>query len=184
MFGFQTFCQPGCKNGICVTAPSRCISPDLITMAKPLAAGLPLGAVVLGEHVAQHIKAGDHGTTYGGGPLATRVGQFVWEAVSDPKFLAHVENMGALIQKRGEELVKTSPLVKEVRGKGLLKGIELRETVPTSVFVDLCRERGVLVVSASSNTIRLIPALIVSEKEINEAFEVFDGVISQMESML
>ncbi|KAJ3337971.1 hypothetical protein HDU91_001341, partial [Kappamyces sp. JEL0680] len=88
------------------------------------------------------------------------------------------------IQKKGNELVKTSPLVKEVRGRGLLMGIELRESVPTSVFVDLCREKGLLVVSASCNTIRLIPALIVTEKEIDAAFNIFDRVISQMESMV
>lgn len=156
----------------------------MITMAKPLAAGLPLGAVVVGPHVASVMKAGDHGTTYGGGPLAARVGQYVWNTVSHPAFLKHVEKMGAIIQKKGEELVKISPLVKQVRGKGLLKGMELRESVPTSLFVDLCRENGVLVVSASSNTIRLIPALIVTEKEIDEAFKVFEKVISQMEAIL
>lgn len=167
-----------------MTTPKSCISPDMITMAKPLAAGLPLGAVILAPHVAKIMKAGDHGTTYGGGPLGTRVGQFAWKTISNPAFLEHVEKMGALIQQKGDELAKTSPLVKHVRGKGLLKGIELRESVPTSLFVDLCREKGVLVVSASSNTIRLIPALIVTEKEINEAFVVFDKVISQMEGLL
>ena len=184
MFGFQSFCLPGCTSKTCETDPKSCISPDMITMAKPLAAGLPLGAVVVGPHVAGCIKAGEHGTTYGGGPLATRVGQYVWNTISKPAFLKHVSDMGAIIQRKGEELVKTSPLVKQVRGKGLLKGIELRETVPTSVFVDLCRENGVLVVSAGSNTIRLIPALIVTEVEINDAFKVFEKVITQMEGLL
>lgn len=160
------------------------VSPDVITMAKPLAAGLPLGAVLLGPHVAKTITAGDHGTTYGGGPLASRVGQYVWKTISNPSFLAHVEKMGALIQEKGLELCKTSPLVKEVRGQGLLKGIELRESVPTSLFVDLCREKGLLVVSANCNVIRLIPALIVSPKEINEAFTIFDSVILEMEGLL
>lgn len=184
MFGFQSFCLPGCTPTRCETDPKSCISPDIITMAKPLAAGLPLGAVVVGPHVAACIKAGEHGTTYGGGPLATRVGQYTWNTISKPAFLKHVNDMGAIIQKRGEDLVKMSPLVKQVRGRGLLKGMELRETVPTSVFVDLCRENGVLVVSAGCNTIRLIPALIVTETEINDAFKVFEKVIAQMESLL
>lgn len=77
-----------------------------------------------------------------------------------------------------------SPLVKEVRGKGLLMGLELRESVPTSLFVDLCREKGVLVVSASSNTIRIIPALTVTREEIEKAFAIFETVISTMEGIL
>jgi len=184
LFGYQSFCNAGCTPDKCVTYPKACISPDIITMAKPLAAGLPLGAVVVAAHVATCIKAGEHGTTYGGGPLTTRVGQYVWNTVSNPVFLDHVKEMGQLIQKKGEELVKMSPLVKQIRGKGLLKGMELRETVPTNVFVDLCRENGVLVVSAGSNTIRLIPALIVSESQINDAFKVFETVITQMEGLL
>ena len=167
-----------------VSKPKQCISPDILTMAKPLAAGLPLGAVVVGPHVASCIKAGEHGTTYGGGPLVTRVGQYVWSTISKPSFLNHVNEMGILIQKKGEALVKASPLVKQIRGRGLLKGMELRETVPTGVFVDLCRENGVLVVSAGCNTIRLIPALIVSESEVNAAFKVFEKVITQMEGLL
>ena len=114
----------------------------------------------------------------------TRVGQFVWKTVSDPDFLTHVKNMGKLMKTKGEQLVRTSPVVKEIRGSGLLMGIELREGVSTSVFVDLCRENGVLVVSASGNTIRLIPALIVTPKEIDAAFAVFDKVISQIEASL
>jgi acetylornithine aminotransferase/acetylornithine/N-succinyldiaminopimelate aminotransferase len=159
-------------------------SPDIVTMAKPLANGLPLGAVVVGGHVADIMKPGDHGTTFGGGPLATRVGQYVWNTIRQPEFLNHITEMGLLIEKRGKELVKMSPLVKEIRGKGLLMGMELRESVPTQMFVDLCREKGVLVVSAGSNTIRLIPALIVTSQEIEEVFKVFESVIFEMEGIL
>jgi acetylornithine aminotransferase len=158
--------------------------PDIVTMAKPLASGLPLGAVLVGGHVADIMQAGDHGTTFGGGPLVTRVGQYVWNTIRQPDFLQHVLQMGLIMEKKGNELVKMSPLVKEVRGTGLLMGFELRESVPTSMFVDLCRDKGVLVVSAGSNTIRLIPALIVTSKEIEEAFKVFESVIFEMESIL
>jgi acetylornithine aminotransferase len=168
MYGYQNF-------SIC---------PDIITMAKPLANGLPLGAVLVGEHVASCLQPGDHGTTVGGSPLATRVGQYVWSTISQPEFLRHVIDMGAIIEKKANELVTLSPIVKQVRGKGLLMGMELRENVPTSMFVDLCREKGVLVVSASCNTIRLIPALIVTETDIEKAFKIFESVITTMESVL
>jgi acetylornithine aminotransferase/acetylornithine/N-succinyldiaminopimelate aminotransferase len=92
--------------------------------------------------------------------------------------------MGQLIEQKGRELEKLSPIVKEIRGKGLLMGMELRESVPTSMFVDLCREKGVLVVSAGCNTVRLIPALIVTPGEIEKAFKVFESVITMMEGIL
>jgi acetylornithine/succinyldiaminopimelate/putrescine aminotransferase len=114
----------------------------------------------------------------------TRVGQHVWKTISDPAFLSHVNKMGKLMKEKGEKLVKTSPVVREIRGSGLLMGIELREGVSTSTFVDLCRENGVLVVSASGNTVRLIPALIVTPAEIDAAFVVFDKVISQIEALI
>lgn len=77
------------------------VSPDIITMAKPLANGLPLGAVLMGGHVASTIKPGDHGTTFGGSPLATRVGQYVWDTISQPTFLEHVKEMGELVRIKG-----------------------------------------------------------------------------------
>lgn len=168
MFGFENY---GC-------------APDIITMAKPIANGLPLGAVVLSDRVAEVMKAGDHGTTFGGSPLTTRVGQYVWKTVSDPKFLNHVYEMGEYIRAKGQDLIKMSPLVQDVRGKGLLMGLQLRESVPTAKFVDLCRENGVLVVSAGNNTIRLVPALIVSKSEIDAAFVIFEKVITMMEGMM
>jgi predicted acetylornithine/succinylornithine family transaminase len=168
MFGFENY---GC-------------APDIITMAKPIANGLPLGAVVLSNSVAEVMKAGDHGTTFGGSPLTTRVAQYVWKTISDPKFLDHVFEMGEYIRGKGQDLIKLSPLVQDVRGKGLLMGLQLRESVSTAKFVDLCREKGLLVVSAGNNTIRLVPALIVTKSEIDAAFAIFEKVITIMEGMI
>ncbi|KAJ3253079.1 acetylornithine aminotransferase [Boothiomyces macroporosus] len=160
------------------------VEPDLLTMAKPMANGLPLGAVVVGNRVAKTISPGDHGTTFGGSPLATRVGQHVWKRISDPNFLSNVSKIGEFLYQECANLAKVSPLIQSVRGKGLMVGFTLRENVPTSMFVDLCLERGVLVVSAGNNTIRLVPPLIMTEEEIKKGIVVFERVLTIMEGRI
>jgi acetylornithine aminotransferase len=159
-------------------------SPDMITLAKPLANGLPLGAVILKGKIANVMKPGDHGTTFGGSPLTTRVGQYVWKTVQEPRFLEHVTEMGNYIRSKGQILTKTSPLVEKIKGKGLLMGVKLRESVSTEQFVQLCRDRGLLVVSAADNTIRIVPALIVTKSDIDKAFKIFESVVATMEGMI
>ncbi|KAJ2996375.1 acetylornithine aminotransferase [Globomyces sp. JEL0801] len=149
-------------------------SPDIITMAKPLANGLPLGAIVLTPKVAATISPGDHGTTFGGSPITTRVGQYVWDTVSDPKFLLHVNEIGEYMKSNLENLAKASPIIKEVRGLGLLLGIELRDNVPTKIFVDTCHQHGLLVVSAGSNTIRVIPPLNITKSEVDQGIKLLE----------
>jgi acetylornithine/succinyldiaminopimelate/putrescine aminotransferase len=155
------------------------VVPDIVTMAKPLANGIPIGAVILSKDVASHITPGDHGTTFGGSPFATRLGHAVFKIIAHPQFLDHVQKEGKYLKDGIQEL--KSPLVKEVRGLGFMVGMELKEGVSTQVFVDHCRERGVLVISAGSNTIRLVPPLIITRGEIDEALKVFEEVLSIME---
>ncbi len=99
------------------------VTPDIMTLAKPLAGGLPIGAILTTEAVAAHIHPGDHGTTFGGGPFVTGVAKYVLDRVSQPEFLAHVSEVGDYLKERLEEL--NSPLIKDVRGRGLMVGIEM-----------------------------------------------------------
>ncbi len=108
------------------------VTPDIMTLAKPLAGGLPIGAILTTEAVAAHIHPGDHGTTFGGGPFVTSVAKYVFDRVSQPEFLAHVAEVGDYLMERLEEI--NSPLIKEVRGRGLMVGMEL--TVDVSPVVD------------------------------------------------
>ncbi|KAI8919769.1 pyridoxal phosphate-dependent transferase [Entophlyctis helioformis] len=161
------------------------VVPDILTMAKPLANGLPMGAIVVSADVAAVIKPGDHGTTFGGSPLATRVAHHVWSRISAPDFLAAVTRSGDyLLAACRDRLLAVSPLVCDVRGKGLMVGVQLRDHVSTAMFVDLARDRGVLVISASSNTIRLVPALTVSKADIDKAVSVFEEVLGVMEGLI
>eukprot|EP00842_Homolaphlyctis_polyrhiza_P004756 jgi/Hompol1/5281/HPOL_004304-RA len=151
------------------------IVPDMITMAKPLANGVPVGAVVLGSHVSNLIVPGDHGTTFGGSPMAARLGLYTWQKISQPAFLANVRRVGAhLIEKCNALQTKYPHIVKHVRGRGLIAGMQLADSYDTAQFVDLCRHHGVLVISAGLNTIRLIPALTIDTPEIETVVQVFD----------
>ena len=149
-------------------------------MAKPIANGLPMGAVVVSDKIAQIMKPGDHGTTFGGSPLTTAVAKHVWNRISEPAFLKHVKEMGDYSRIKAEAIIKKSPLVKQFRGQGLLMGLEFRENVPNSIFVDHCRDHGLLLVAAGNNTVRLLPPLIVSKQEIDDAFEIMSTVLSTM----
>lgn len=147
-------------------------------MAKPMANGVPIGAIILSPQVASQIQPGDHGTTFGGSPFATRVGHEVFSIISEPNFLEDVKTKGAYLMDGLRKL--ESPCVKEIRGLGLMVGMELNQGIDTGKFVTLCRERGVLVISAGSNTIRLVPPLIITKKEIDQALAVFKDVLKIM----
>ncbi|KAJ3120794.1 acetylornithine aminotransferase [Physocladia obscura] len=160
------------------------VSPDIVTLAKPLANGIPMGATILRSNVASSIKPGDHGTTFGGNPLATRVACVVLDKINNPEFLGHVRTVSDKLFSRLHVLVAKYPkILKEVRGKGLLVGVEMQGGAQATTFVDLCLEHGnVLVISAGQNTIRMAPPLIISEAEIDIACDVFDKVAEIMNS--
>lgn len=147
------------------------VFPDMMTLAKPLAGGLPIGAVLLTERIAAAINFGDHGSTFAGGPLICNAAITVLDKISKPTFLASVSKKGKyfkemLMQKLGGNLH-----VKEVRGLGLIIGIEL--DVPASPLVDACRNSGLLILTAGKgNVVRLVPPLIVSEQELDRAAEI------------
>ena len=141
------------------------VVPDIMTLAKPLANGLPIGAILLTEEVAAAVGYGEHGSTFAGGPLVTRVAQVVFDRVSDPAFLAAVTENGAYLRARLRDL--NSPLVVEVRGSGLLIGVELNTAV--APVVAAAREAGLLIINAGETTLRIAPPLIVTPDHIDQA---------------
>ena len=157
------------------------IVPDILSLAKPIANGFPLGATIVGERVGKALKAGDHGTTFGGSPLATCLGLHVFKRLAEPLFLAHVKNMGQVLANRAAGLKAQSKLVVAHRGKGLIQGIQLDEKVELKKVVDLCLERQLLLVSAGCQTIRLIPPLIIQEQEIHRGMDVLQEVLKTLE---
>ena len=149
------------------------IKPDVITLAKGLGGGLPLGAMIALGKAADLFQPGDHGSTFGGNPVTTSAGLAAIEFIESKKILGKVEKQGAhLIQK-----LALIPGVKEVRGAGLLLGIEL-ESLKASEISDAMRDAGVLVNAANATTIRIAPALIVTDAQITKFISIFRKVIT------
>jgi|CXWK01.1.fsa_nt_gi predicted acetylornithine/succinylornithine family transaminase len=144
------------------------VTPDIMTLAKPLANGLPIGAILMIEDVAAAVGYGEHGSTFAGGPLVTRAGCVVFDRVSRPEFLAAVAENGAYLRERLEEI--NSPHIREVRGAGLLVGADL--DIPAAGVIAAARSRGLLVINAGETTLRIAPPLIVTPTHIDEAIAI------------
>lgn len=153
------------------------VIPDIMTIAKPLAGGLPIGAILTTNKVANALQPGDHGSTFAGGPLVTSVAKVVLQRVSQPAFLAHVNEVGAYLRERLEEI--NSPLVKAVRGKGLMVGLEL--TVDTTPIISAGYRYGLIMVNAGTNVLRFVPPLIVEKQHVNELVEKLMAILAEIQ---
>lgn len=149
------------------------VTPDIMTLAKPLAGGLPIGAALISDRIAAAIEVGDHGSTFGGGPLVASAARVVLERISDPAFLRHVEAMGAALRDGLAAL--RAPQIVEVRGRGLMIGVEL--TVPAAEVVSAGYAHGLIMVSAGPNVLRLVPPLILEQVHVDETLEKLDAIL-------
>ncbi len=150
------------------------VEPDIMMLAKALGGGLPVGATLVTDAVAEVIEPGDHGSTFAAGPVACRSAQVVLDRVSDPAMLDYVTAMGKLLKKRLEEI--NSPHIKEIRGLGLMIGVEMDcEVAP---IIQAAYAEGVILLNAGANVLRLLPAYIISEADIDEFISVLQQIIS------
>jgi len=145
----------------------------MLTTAKPLAGGLPMGAVLLTQRVADAIHPFDHASTFAGGPLVSAVAAALVAKVSQPAFLHAVRKNGEYLRERLAEL--NSPHILEVRGVGLLVGLEL--DIPAAEVVKAGYGQGLLLVGAGPNVLRLAPPLIISRAEIDQVVERLEGIL-------
>ena len=142
------------------------IEPDIVSMAKGLGGGVPIGAILCGEKCADTLQAGQHGSTFGGNLLACRAAQTVLSIVNDPQFLASVKEKGEYI--REQLLAMDSPAIHDVRGLGLMLGIGV-DPQQRAGYVSALQEKGVLVLTAGADTIRLLPPLVITKEDIDQA---------------
>jgi len=152
--------------------------PDLVAIAKPLAAGLPLGAILTSEAVAARVSPGVHGTTFGGGPMVCAVALEFLKVLEKKKILANANARGAEIRAGIEKLVAKFPVIKEVRGEGLMIGVEL--TVDGNPFVAEAMKRGLLINCTHDFTLRLLPAFIIGAKQVREFLGVLEDVLGHV----
>ena len=149
------------------------VSPDIMTLAKPLAGGLPIGAILVTEEVGSAMQPGDHGSTFSGGAVVMRAGEMVVKRVLSPGFLEHVQDVGEYLLERLAEI--NSPHITDVRGRGLMAAIEL--SVPPADIVAQGYEHGLLLVNSGPDAIRFIPPLIVEKQHVDELVEKLTAIL-------
>lgn len=147
--------------------------PDIITTAKALGNGFPIGATIVNGNVSEKIVVGDHGTTFGGNPLGSRLAHYIVSRLSEKGLQEEVIVKSEIFRKHFKTLQDKYPeLVKEIRGKGLHLGLQL--TQDPAPIVTAARERGLLVITAGTNTLRFVPSLTITEGEIAEGIAILD----------
>ncbi|KAK7470909.1 acetylornithine aminotransferase [Stygiomarasmius scandens] len=163
------------------TLPTEC-HPDIITMAKPLANGYPIGAVLLRDTVAATMTPGTHGTTFGGSPLACAVGYHVLSRLSEEPFAAQIMETSAYLLGRLENLPKWFPnlLQPKVRGRSLIVGLGFKDTNNPGRLVNMARERGVFMLTAGKDAVRMVPSLNVGKAEVDLAVDVIESCLGEM----
>lgn len=155
------------------------IKPDIVTLAKGLAGGVPIGAFICTEKVAQAFHAGDHGTTFGGNPLACAAANVILDIVPDKKFLAHVQDIGNYFKAQLTALKeKFTDKIAEIRGEGLILGAEIKKFDKSGVeIVNECLNRGLIINCTAGNVLRFIPPLIIEKNHVDELIRTLTDVL-------
>ena len=152
------------------------IEPDMMTLAKPIAAGLPMGAILVSADVATAMQPGDHGTTFGGGPFIASVAQHVVERLAHPAMLAHVRQTGAWLGEQLQQMAGRTRAIRDVRGAGFMWGVDVHETA--GAIVARAFEKGLLLVTAGDHTLRLLPPLVMTQAQLAEGLAIMESAIT------
>lgn len=169
-------CQAHCER-----QPEHYVKPDILILGKALSGGVyPVSAVLADEHVMDVIKPGQHGSTFGGNPLACRVAMTALQVVQDEKLAQNARKMGDVFRKEMESLKEKTSLISEVRGRGLLNAIEINDTPDSKTAWNICvalKDNGLLAKPTHGNIIRFAPPLIMTEKELRTCIEIITKTI-------
>jgi acetylornithine/N-succinyldiaminopimelate aminotransferase len=174
------------RTGFLYASEAVGLDPDIVTLSKPLAGGLPLSATLIPARINDLLHPGDHGTTFGGGPVTTAVGRRVWEIVSDLEFLAKVRLTAEHLEAGLHRLLERFGFLAGLRGMGLLRGIEVaapEEHVAEVMarILEVARTNGLLVLRSGTNVIRIAPPLIITPAEIDRGLGLLEVTLSHIE---
>lgn len=153
------------------------VEPDMVGMAKGLANGLPIGACAAKGPAAVILEAGDHASTFGGNPVSCASAKVVLTKLTKENLLQNVKETGRYLKEKLQKLAEKYTFIKEVRGLGLMLGMEL--TIPAREIMNKCMENGLLVIGAGTNIIRFVPPLIISQENVDEAVSILDKVLGE-----
>ncbi|KPK98626.1 MAG: acetylornithine aminotransferase [Omnitrophica WOR_2 bacterium SM23_72] len=151
------------------------VTPDIMTLAKALGGGFPIGVMVVKKEIADTLQPGMHASTFGGGPVVCKAALAVLKALETEKILAHVNKMSEYIFSRLQTLKEKYPVIQEVRGKGLMVGMELEREA--KVVAERCMEKGLLINCTQEKVLRLMPALNITQKEIDKALGILEEAL-------
>ncbi len=172
------------RSGTLFAYQQENIEPDIVALAKGLGGGFPVGAVMAKAKVGDSMIPGTHGSTFGGNPLAMRSANAVLDLLLEDDFLKSLRENIIYFDNKMDGLInnddKVSPLISCKKGSGMLRGFQLTENVAAADFGNISREKGLLLVGAAENTIRLLPPLNTSREEIDQAFEILSEVIKKI----
>ena len=170
--------QTGCgRTGEMFAHKLYGINPDMMTLAKALAGGLAMGAIVARPDIAQKIVPGLHASTFGGNPLACAAAIAVFKNIEEDRLLENTQTMGKHLRRRLRELGEETGLIKEVRGRGLMVGAEL--TVPGAPVVQACMENGLLINCTHDTVARFLPSMTVTQAELDEGLDIFAAALKE-----
>jgi acetylornithine/N-succinyldiaminopimelate aminotransferase len=153
------------------------VVPDMLTIAKPLAGGLPMGAVLVSEEIGATIQPGDHGTTFGGGPLVSAVAGYVVDRLSDPALLRAVRENGAWLGDQLDAVARRSGKVRAIRGIGYIWGLDVVESA--NEIVKRGWDEGLLMLTAGEHTLRILPPLVMDRDELMRGVQILERIIGQ-----
>jgi len=151
------------------------VVPDMLTLAKPIAGGLPMGAILVSEEIGVTIQAGDHGTTFGGGPLVAAVASYVVDRLSDPALLKSVRDNGAWLGQQLDALARRSGKVRAIRGTGYIWGLDVVESA--NDIVKRGWESGLLALTAGEHTLRILPPLVMNRDDLMRGVQILESII-------
>ncbi len=163
------------RTGTIFAFQSFGVTPDIVAVAKPIAAGLPLGSFIAKEEFASAISAGQHGSTFGGGPLACRIALEFLAIVEDEKLLENVNKVGAYLRHELEALTEKRAAAREVRGRGFIQGIQL--DIPARPIVDAALAEGVLFNTTQDTVVRFLPPFLMEEKHVDKGIRVLKRLL-------
>jgi acetylornithine/N-succinyldiaminopimelate aminotransferase len=152
------------------------ITPDIMTLAKALGGGLPIGTMVVKKEIADTLGPGMHASTFGGGPVICKAALAVLRAIQKEKLLTNTQKMSEYLFLKLKELKNKYSIIKEIRGIGLMAGVEL--SIEGKIIVEKCIEKGLLINCTHDKVLRLMPALSITKKEIDKAMNILDSVLS------
>lgn len=170
------------RTGLPLASEVVGLQPDIVTLAKPLGGGLPLSATLIPSKIDRLVKVGDHGSTFGGGPVTAAISNAIIETLLDPDFLEEVRSKSTVLREGLERIRAGYAAVRELRGMGMLQGLALDPEKPSLIpeVLIAAREKGLVVLRSGKNVVRIAPPLVITREQIGEGLSLLESALGEV----